>query len=123
MDYVSYEDWFVVCLVEVSVVFVVYFVCLFKQVFGLLLYCYLLSCCIEWVVVLLCDIDLLVIEIVVQIGWSSLGIFGCIFCDIIGDSFGNVCVCECWYLLLCGVVFECYVCVVQWFCFDMFVLE
>ncbi len=89
MDYAPYEDWPIKRLAQVSAVSVAHFAREFKQAFGTPPHRYLLTRRIERATALLRDTDLLITEIALQTGWNSIGTFGRIFNDIIGESPGE----------------------------------
>lgn len=90
MDSASHEDWPIQRLAQVSAVSASHFARSFKEAFGLPPHRYLLTRRIERAVALLRDTDLPITEIAFQTGWKSLGTFGRIFHDIIGENPGNL---------------------------------
>ena len=90
MDAASHEEWPVPRLARVSGVSEAHFARSFKDAFGLLPHRYLLTRRIERAKALLRDTDLSVTEIAFETGWNSLGTFGRIFRDIVGESPGEL---------------------------------
>ena len=86
MDAASHEKWPVRRLATVSGVSQAHFARSFKQAFGVPPHRYLLTRRIERAAALLRDTDLSITEIAFQTGWSSLGTFGRVFRDIVGES-------------------------------------
>ena len=90
MDVASHEDWPVERLGRVSRVSKAHFARSFKDAFGVPPHRYLLTRRIERAKSLLRDTDLSITDIAFQTGWKSLGTFGRIFRDIIGESPGEL---------------------------------
>jgi len=88
MDGASHEEWSIRRLAHVSAVSTAHFARSFKQAFGLPPHRYLLTRRIERATALLRDFDLPITEIAFQTGWKSLGTFGRIFRDIMGENPG-----------------------------------
>src|ERR1041384_1810812 len=86
MDAASHEDWPVDRLARVSRVSEAHFARSFKDAFGVPPHRYLLTRRIERAKALLRDTDLPIIDVAFQTGWNSLGTFGRIFRDVIGES-------------------------------------
>jgi transcriptional regulator GlxA family with amidase domain len=86
MDAASHEAWPVVRLAAVSGVSEAHFARSFKQAFGVPPHRYLLTRRLERAKALLRDTDLPIIEIAFQTGWNSLGAFGRVFRDVLGES-------------------------------------
>ena len=86
MDGASHEAWPVERLADVSGVSPAHFARAFKTAFGVPPHRYLLTRRIERAAALLRETDLPVTEIAFQTGWNSLGTFGRIFRDILGES-------------------------------------
>jgi transcriptional regulator GlxA family with amidase domain len=86
MDAAPHEEWPVPRLARVSGVSEAHFARSFKEAFGVPPHRYLLTRRIERAKALLRDTDLPVTDIAFQTGWNSLGTFGRIFRDIIGES-------------------------------------
>ncbi|WP_254621318.1 helix-turn-helix transcriptional regulator [Stutzerimonas stutzeri] len=89
MDGAPQEDWPVTRLAQVSAVSVAHFAREFKKAFGVPPHRYLLTRRIERATALLRDTDLPIIEIALQTGWNSVGTFGRVFSDVIGESPGE----------------------------------
>jgi AraC-like DNA-binding protein len=90
MDFAPHEDWPIARLAEVSAVSEAYFARQFRLAFGLPPHRYLLTRRIERAASLCRETDLPITDIAFQTGWTSLGTFGRIFRDIIGQSPGEV---------------------------------
>jgi transcriptional regulator GlxA family with amidase domain len=90
MDAASHEDWPVRRLARVSRVSETHFARSFSRAFGVPPHRYLLTRRIERAMALLRDTDLSITEIAFQTGWGSLGTFGRIFRDVIGESPGAI---------------------------------
>jgi transcriptional regulator GlxA family with amidase domain len=86
MDTASHEEWPVSRLAQASGVSDAHFARSFKKAFGVPPHRYLLSRRIERAAALLRDTDLPIIDIAFDTGWSSLGTFGRVFRDIMGES-------------------------------------
>src|SRR5438094_2706096 len=86
MDAASHEDWPVPRLAQVSGVSGAHFARSFKDAFGVPPHRYLLTRRIERAVALLRDTDLAITDIAFETGWNSLGTFGRVFRDIMGES-------------------------------------
>lgn len=86
MDAASQEAWPVERLAEVSGVSPAHFARSFKAAFGVPPHRYLLTRRLERAKALLRDTDAPIIEIAFQTGWSSLGTFGRVFRDVLGES-------------------------------------
>src|SRR6185437_9706349 len=86
MDAASSEEWPVSRLAEVSGVSEAHFARSFKDAFGVPPHRYLLTRRIERAAALLRDTDLPITDIVFETGWNSLGTFGRIFREIMGES-------------------------------------
>lgn len=86
MDGASHEAWPVERLADVSGVSPAHFARSFRDAFGVPPHRYLLTRRIERAAALLRETDLPVTEIAFQTGWNSLGTFGRIFRDILGES-------------------------------------
>lgn len=86
MDTASHEEWPVPRLAKVSGVSEAHFARSFKDAFGVPPHRYLLTRRIERAAALLRDSDLPIIDIAFHTGWNSLGTFGRIFRDIMGES-------------------------------------
>ena len=86
MDAASHEEWPVPRLAKVSGVSEAHFARSFKDAFGVPPHRYLLTRRIERAAALLRDTDLPVTDIAFETGWNSLGTFGRIFRDIMGES-------------------------------------
>lgn len=86
MDMASHEAWPVPRLAKVSGVSQAHFARAFKDAFGVPPHRYLLTRRIERAAALLRETDLAVTEIAFQTGWNSLGTFGRVFRDILGES-------------------------------------
>lgn len=90
MDGASHEEWPIRRLAQVSAVSAAHFARSFRHAFGMPPHRYLLTRRIERAMALLRDTDLPVTEIAFQTGWKSLGTFGRIFRDIVGESPGDL---------------------------------
>ena len=88
MDAASHEAWPISKLADVSGVSKAHFARSFKQAFGIPPHRYLLTRRIEQAMSLLRDTQLNITEIAFATGWESLGTFGRIFRDIVGNSPG-----------------------------------
>jgi transcriptional regulator GlxA family with amidase domain len=88
MDGASHEAWPVRRLAQVSGVSQAHFARSFKQAFGVPPHRYLLTRRIERATALLRDTDSSITDIAFQTGWQSLGTFGRIFRDIMGETPG-----------------------------------
>ncbi|MBL8961049.1 MAG: helix-turn-helix transcriptional regulator [Gemmatimonadetes bacterium] len=88
MDAASHEAWPVRRLAQVSGTSEAHFARSFKDAFGLPPHRYLLTRRIERATAFLRDTERSVTEIAMETGWSSLGTFGRIFHDIVGESPG-----------------------------------
>lgn len=86
MDAASHEAWPVERLAEVSGVSQAHFARSFKAAFGVPPHRYLLTRRLERAKALLRDTDVPIIEIAFQTGWNSLGTFGRVFRDVLGES-------------------------------------
>lgn len=86
MDAASHEAWPVERLAEVSGVSAAHFARSFKAAFGTPPHRYLLTRRLERAKALLRDTDAPIIEIALQTGWNSLGTFGRVFRDVMGES-------------------------------------
>jgi transcriptional regulator GlxA family with amidase domain len=86
MDAASHEAWPVERLAEVSGVSPAHFARSFKAAFGVPPHRYLLTRRLERAKALLRDTDAPIIEIAFQTGWNSLGTFGRVFRDVMGES-------------------------------------
>lgn len=86
MDSASDEEWPVTRLAKVSGVSEAHFARSFKDAFGVPPHRYLLTRRIERAKALLRDTDLSITDIAFQTGWNSLGTFGRVFRDVIGES-------------------------------------
>lgn len=86
MDGASHEAWPIGRLAQVSAVSAAHFARSFKQAFGVPPHRYLLTRRIERAVALLRDSDLPITRVAFQTGWKSLGTFGRIFRDIMGEN-------------------------------------
>src|SRR5437870_3233829 len=86
MDAASHEEWPVVRLAQVSGVSEAHFARSFKHAFGVPPHRYLLARRIERAAALLRDTDLPITDIAFETGWNSLGTFGRVFRDIMGES-------------------------------------
>ena len=89
MDAASHEEWPVARLASVSGVSQAHFARSFKQAFGLPPHRYLLTRRIERATAMLRDTDDPVTGIAFATGWNSLGTFGRVFRDIMGESPGE----------------------------------
>jgi transcriptional regulator GlxA family with amidase domain len=90
MDAASHEEWPVRRLARVSGASAAHFARSFKEAFGVPPHRYLLTRRIERATALLRDTDLPITEIAFATGWNSLGTFGRIFRDVMGDSPGAI---------------------------------
>ncbi|MGH8506284.1 MAG: helix-turn-helix transcriptional regulator [Stenotrophobium sp.] len=90
MDGASHEEWPIHRLAQVSAVSVAHFARSFKEAFDVPPHRYLLTRRIERAVALLGDTDLSITEVAFLTGWKSLGTFGRIFRDIIGENPGSL---------------------------------
>jgi transcriptional regulator GlxA family with amidase domain len=86
MDSASHEEWPVERLAKVSGVSEAHFARSFKDAFGVPPHRYLLTRRIERAAALLRDTDAAITDIAFETGWNSLGTFGRIFRDIMGES-------------------------------------
>jgi len=86
MDSASHEEWPVPRLAQVSGVSEAHFARSFKHAFGVPPHRYLLTRRIERAAALLRDTDLPITDIAFETGWNSLGTFGRVFRDIMGES-------------------------------------
>ncbi|MBS0333615.1 MAG: helix-turn-helix transcriptional regulator [Proteobacteria bacterium] len=86
MDAASHEAWPVERLAEVSGVSAAHFARSFKAAFGLPPHRYLLTRRLERAKALLRDTDTPILEIALATGWNSLGAFGRVFRDVLGES-------------------------------------
>jgi len=86
MDAASHEAWPVGRLAQVSGVSQAHFARSFKAAFGVPPHRYLLTRRLERAKALLRDTDVPIIEIAFQTGWNSLGTFGRVFRDVLGES-------------------------------------
>jgi len=86
MDAASHEAWPVARLAEVSGVSQAHFARCFKAAFGVPPHRYLLTRRLERAKALLRDTDAPIIEIAFETGWNSLGTFGRVFRDVLGES-------------------------------------
>jgi len=86
MDAASHEAWPVARLAAVSGVSPAHFARSFKAAFGVPPHRYLLTRRLERAKALLRDTDTPIIEIAFQTGWSSLGTFGRVFRDVLGEN-------------------------------------
>ncbi len=86
MDAASHEAWPVERLAQVSGVSPAHFARSFKDAFGAPPHRYLLTRRLERAKALLRDTDTPIIEIALQTGWNSLGTFGRVFRDVLGES-------------------------------------
>ncbi|HEY3951188.1 helix-turn-helix transcriptional regulator [Phenylobacterium sp.] len=86
MDAASHEAWPVERLAEVSGVSQAHFARSFKEAFGVPPHRYLLTRRLERAKALLRDTDTPIIEIALETGWNSLGTFGRVFRDVLGES-------------------------------------
>src|SRR5438045_5179661 len=90
LDAASHEEWQVSRLAQVSGVSEAHFARSFKDAFGVPPHRYLLTRRIERAAALLRDTDLPITEIAFETGWNSLGTFGRVFRDIMGESPGEL---------------------------------
>lgn len=90
MDAASDEEWPVHRLAALSAVSPAHFARAFKEAFGLPPHRYLLTRRIERALALLRDTHLPITEVAFQTGWKSLGSFGRIFHDVVGESPGSL---------------------------------
>jgi transcriptional regulator GlxA family with amidase domain len=90
IDGAPHEDWTICRLAQVSAVSAAHFARSFKEAFGMPPHRYLLTRRIERAVALLRDTELSITEIAFQTGWKSLGTFGRVFHDIIGENPGSL---------------------------------
>jgi transcriptional regulator GlxA family with amidase domain len=90
MDTASHEEWPVARLASISGVSEAHFARSFKRAFGLPPHRYLLTRRIERAAALLRDTELAITDIAFETGWNSLGTFGRIFRDIMGESPGEL---------------------------------
>ena len=86
MDAASHEEWPAPRLAQVSGVSEAHFARSFKHAFGVPPHRYLLTRRIERAAALLRDTDLPITDIAFGTGWNSLGTFGRVFRDIMGES-------------------------------------
>jgi AraC-like DNA-binding protein len=86
MDAASDEAWPVERLAEVSGVSAAHFARSFKTAFGVPPHRYLLTRRLERAKALLRDTDTPIIEVALATGWNSLGTFGRVFRDVMGES-------------------------------------
>ena len=86
MDAASHEAWPVRRLARVSGVSQAHFARSFKTAFGVPPHRYLLTRRLERAKTLLRDTNAPTIEIALQTGWNSLGTFGRVFRDVLGES-------------------------------------
>jgi AraC-like DNA-binding protein len=86
MDAASAEEWPVERLARVSGVSEAHFARSFKDAFGVPPHRYLLTRRLERAKALLRDTDLAITKIAFQTGWTSLGTFGRVFRDVLGES-------------------------------------
>src|ERR1700754_1850766 len=86
MDAASHEAWPGERLARVSKVSQAHFARSFKDAFGVPPHRYLLTRRIERATTLLRETELSVTDIVFQTGWSSMGTFGRVFRDVVGES-------------------------------------
>lgn len=86
MDAASHEAWPVERLAQVSGVSPAHFARSFKAAFGAPPHRYLLTRRLERAKALLRDTDMPIIEVAFQTGWNSLGTFGRVFRDVLGES-------------------------------------
>jgi transcriptional regulator GlxA family with amidase domain len=90
MDVASHEEWPIERLARVSRVSAAHFARSFKDAFGVPPHRYLLTRRLERAKALLRDTDLPITAIAFETGWKSLGTFGRIFRDVIGESPGEL---------------------------------
>jgi AraC-like DNA-binding protein len=90
IDGASHEEWPIHKLAQVSAMSPAHFARSFKDAFGVPPHRYLLTRRIERAIALLCETDQPITEIAFQTGWKSLGTFGRIFRDIIGENPGSL---------------------------------
>lgn len=88
MDGAPWEDWPVERLARVSAVSAAHFAREFRKAFGVPPHRYLLARRIERATALLRETDLPITSIALQTGWNSMGTFGRVFNDIVGESPG-----------------------------------
>jgi transcriptional regulator GlxA family with amidase domain len=86
IDAASHEAWSVERLANVSGVSAAHFAREFKTAFGLPPHRYLLTRRIERACAMLRDTERAVTDIAYDTGWASLGTFGRIFREIVGES-------------------------------------
>ena len=86
MDAANHEEWPVPRLASVSGVSEAHFARCFRDAVGVPPHRYLLTRRIERAAALLRDTDLPITDIAFETGWNSLGTFGRIFRDIMGES-------------------------------------
>ena len=86
MDSASHEEWPISRLAKVSGASEAHFARSFKDAFGVPPHRYLLTRRIERATALLRDTDLPITDIAFETGWNSLGTFGRVFRDIMGES-------------------------------------
>ncbi|HVJ91888.1 MAG TPA: AraC family transcriptional regulator [Labilithrix sp.] len=90
MDAASHEEWSVQRLARVSGVSEAHFARSFKEAFGTPPHRYLLTRRIERAKELLRETDPPITEIAFRTGWNSMGTFGRTFCDVTGESPGEL---------------------------------
>jgi transcriptional regulator GlxA family with amidase domain len=90
MDGAPHETWPICRLAQVSAVSTAYFARSFKEAFGAPPHRYLLTRRIERATALLRDTNLPITEIAFQTGWNSVGTFGRVFHDIVGENPGSL---------------------------------
>ena len=88
IDAASHEDWPIERLASVSAVSKAHFARSFKEAFGLPPHRYLLTRRIERATALLRDTDHPITQIALDTGWNSIGTFGRVFRDVVGESPG-----------------------------------
>jgi transcriptional regulator GlxA family with amidase domain len=86
MDAAPHEAWPVARLARVGGVSQAHFARSFKAAFGVPPHRYLLTRRLERAKALLRDTDTPIIEVAFQTGWNSLGTFGRVFRDVLGES-------------------------------------
>lgn len=86
MDASSHGEWPIARLASVSGVSAAHFARSFREAFGVPPHRYLLTRRIERAAALLRDTNLSITDIAFETGWNSLGTFGRIFRDIMGES-------------------------------------